>query len=75
MEGELDIDGALVLEDVSDETGLHVAHEHGTPVAVRARTAEEVKAALARPEVSTVIVPGDRRELLDLDLRELTYGA
>jgi hypothetical protein len=74
VEGELDVEGALVLDDVSDNTGLHVAHEHGTPVAIRARTAEDVKAALARPEVSTVLVPPDRRELLDLDLRELTYG-
>jgi len=75
VEGELDVEGALVLDDVSDELGLHVAHEHGTPVVIRARTAEEVRAALARPEVSTVVVPPDRRELLDLDLRELTYGA
>jgi hypothetical protein len=75
VDGELDVEGAVVLDDVSDETGLHVAHEHGTPVAIRARTAEEVKAALARPEVSTVLVPPERRELLDLDLRELTYGA
>jgi hypothetical protein len=74
VEGELDVDGALLLDDVADEAGLEVAHEHGRPVAVRARTAEEVKAALARPEVSTVLVPPDRRELLDLDLRELTYG-
>ena len=74
VEGELDVDGALVLDDVSDETGLHVAHRHGTPVAVRARSADEVRAALARPEVSTVLVPADRRELLELDLRELTYG-
>jgi len=74
VEGELDVEGALVLEDVSDQMGLHVAHEHGTPVVIRARTAEEVKAALARPEVSTVLVPADRRELLELDLRELTYG-
>jgi hypothetical protein len=74
VEGELDVEGALVLEDVSDEMGLHVAHEHGTPVVIRARTADEVKAALARPEVSTVLVPADRRELLELDLRELTYG-
>jgi hypothetical protein len=74
VEGELDVEGAVVLDDVSDEMGLHVAHEHGTPVVIRARTAEEVKAALARPEVSTVVVPPDRRELLDLDLRELTYG-
>jgi hypothetical protein len=74
VEGELDVEGALLLEDVSDATGLHVAHRHGTPVVVRARTAEQVKAALEHPEVSTVLVPDDRRELLDLDLRELTYG-
>jgi hypothetical protein len=74
VEGELDVEGALVLNDVSDETGLHVAHRHGTPVAVRAKTPEEVKAALERPEVSTVLVPPERRDLLDLDLRELTYG-
>jgi hypothetical protein len=74
VDGELDVEGALVLDDVSDEVGLHVAHEHGTPVAVRAGTPEEVKAALARPEVSTVLVPPDRRDLLELDLRSLTYG-
>ena len=32
VDGELDVEGALVLDDVSDDTGLHVAHEHGTPV-------------------------------------------
>lgn len=74
VEGELDIEGALVLNDVSDEMGLHVAHEHGTPVVVQARSAEDIKAALAHPEVSTVLVPPDKRELLDVDLRELTYG-
>jgi hypothetical protein len=30
--------------------------------------------ALARPEVSCVLVPPSERALLDLDLRELTYG-
>lgn len=74
VEGELDLGEALVLENVSDEIGLHVAHEHGTPLVVRARSAEEVKAALARPEVSVALVPADRRDLLELDLRELTYG-
>jgi hypothetical protein len=74
VEGELDVGNALVLSEVSDETGLHVAHRHGTPIVVRASTAEEVKAALARPEVSSVLVPPDRRDLLELDLRELTYG-
>jgi hypothetical protein len=74
VEGELDIEGALVLDDTSDETGMHVAHRHGTPVVVRARNAEEVKQALAHPEVAVALVPADRRDLLDLDLRELTYG-
>jgi hypothetical protein len=74
VEGELDTEGALVLDDVSDELGLHVAHEHGTPIVIRAQNADEVKAALARPEVSSVLVPSDHRELLELDLRELTYG-
>ena len=35
---------------------------------------EEVRAALARPEVAAVLVPEDRRDLLELDLTELTYG-
>jgi uncharacterized Ntn-hydrolase superfamily protein len=75
VEGELDIAGALVLDGVRDETGLHVAHSHGTPVVVRATTAEDVKAALARPEVASVLVPPERRDLLELDLRRLTYGS
>ena len=33
-----------------------------------------MKAALARPEVACVLVPDSKRELLDLDLTELTYG-
>jgi hypothetical protein len=33
-----------------------------------------VRAALARPEVAAVLVPDARRDLLDLDLTELTYG-
>ena len=74
VEGELDLGDALVLDDVSDETGMHVAHRHGTPIVVRAATAADVKAALARPEVSAVLVPPERRDLLELDLRELTYG-
>ena len=50
------------------------AHEHGRPVVVRAGSAEAVKAALARPEVASVLVPQSKRELVDLDLTELTYG-
>ena len=74
VEGELDVDDALVLDGVSDETALREAHAHGRPVVVRADSAEAVKAALARPEVASVLVPDAKRELLELDLTELTYG-
>jgi hypothetical protein len=68
------LDAALVLDDVSDVEALRVAHEQGMPVVVRAASAEEILAALKRPEVASVLVPESRRELLELDLRELTYG-
>jgi hypothetical protein len=71
LEGELDLEGALVLDRV-DEDALREAHEHGRPVAIRAHTPDEVKAALARPEVATAIV--DDPALRDVDLTELTYG-
>jgi hypothetical protein len=74
VEGELDLDDALVLDDVSDEAALKQAHEAGRPVLVRADSVEAVKLALARPEVASVLVPEARRELLELDLTELTYG-
>lgn len=74
IEGELDIDDALVLDDVSDNSALKAAHEAGQPVVVRADSPEAVKAALARPEVASVLVPESKRELLELDLTELTYG-
>ena len=74
VEGELDLDDALVLDDVADEDRLRQAHERGQPVVVRAASTEEVKAALSHPEVAAAIVPPERRELVDLDLRELTYG-
>lgn len=72
LEGALDLEGALVLDDVNDEERLRAAHAEGTPVVVRAATAEAVKAALARPEVASVLVPTE--ELLALDLTALTYG-
>ena len=65
--------GALVLDDVSDVERIAAAHRAGTPVLVRAATAEAVAAALARPEVSSVLVPPSARELRELDLTELTY--
>lgn len=74
VEGELDLGDALVLDDISDAAALKQAHERGQPVVVRAQSAEAVKGALARPEVACVIVPESKRDLLELDLTELTYG-
>jgi hypothetical protein len=74
VEGELELADALVLEEVSDVESLREAHDAGTPIVVRAASAEEIKAALSHPEVAVAIVPPDRGDLLDLDLRELTYG-
>jgi len=68
---ELDLADALVL-DAPDDEALRSAHAEGRPVVIRARTADEVKAALARPEVASVLV--DDPALRDLDLTELTYG-
>jgi hypothetical protein len=73
VEGELDVEGALVLDDVSDEDALREAHEQGRPVVVRAADAEGIRTALARPEVATVLVPPGRDDLLVLDLTALTY--
>ena len=60
--------------DSADDDRLREAHDAGTPVVVRASSPEAVKEALARPEVACVLVPAERRDLLDLDLTELTYG-
>jgi hypothetical protein len=74
VEGEVELPGdALVLDWVDDVAALHEAHDSGRPVAVRADTPQRVKSALARPEVSCVLVPPERRDLLDLDLTALTY--
>jgi hypothetical protein len=74
VEGALDVVGALVLDGVSDEEELRGAFAAGTPIVVRAADAVQIKAALARPEVSCVLVPPGRDDLLALDLTELTYG-
>ena len=71
LEGEIDVTEALVL-DVLDDEALREAHAQGRPVVVRATTATEVKAALARPEVALALVTDPA--LLELDLTELTYG-
>jgi hypothetical protein len=74
VEGELDLADALVLDDVHDDEQLREAFQSGMPVVVRASSSEEIKTALRRPEVSSVLVPRERRDLLELDLTELTYG-
>ena len=74
IDGEFDVGDALVIDDVGDVAALRDAFDAGRPVVVRARTAAEVKTALARPEVSCVVVPESERALLELDLTELTYG-
>jgi hypothetical protein len=68
------VEEALVLDGVDDLRPIAEAFEAGRPVVVRAASPEQVRAALARPEVAAVLVPEQRRDLLDLDLAELTYG-
>jgi hypothetical protein len=72
LEGSIDLEGALVLDSTDDVDRLREAHEQGTPVVVRAASADAVKRALARPEVACALVTDPA--LLDLDLRSLTYG-
>ena len=67
-------DEALVLDGVDNLLPLSEAFLTGRPVVVRASSPEEVRAALARPEVAAVLVPKERGDLLGLDLTELTYG-
>ena len=77
VEGEHDLplEDALLVDDVGDLAALRSAFDEGKAVVVRADNAPSVVAALARPEVSCVLVPPDKRELIDLDLVELTYGS
>jgi hypothetical protein len=72
LEGTIDLDGALVVDDVSHRDAIHDAHERGTPVVVRARNAADIVAALSLGEVSCALVTDE--SLLSLDLAELTYG-
>jgi len=72
LEGTIDLEGALVLDDVSDLDAIHAAHETGTPVVIRTSTAEEVHAALALGAVACTLVSDEA--LLSLNLAEMTYG-
>ncbi len=72
LAGTIDLSGAVELEGVADEAALQAAHAAGTPVVVRASSVGEVAVALARPEVSCVLVTDE--ELLTVDLADHTYG-
>jgi hypothetical protein len=72
LEGTLDLEGALVLDDVSDLVAIDEAHERGVPVVVRASTAGEVRDALSLGGVACALVSDE--SLLALDLPHLTYG-
>lgn len=74
LEGELELPDDVLWAEQADDEAIKAAHAEGRPVAAHASTAEEVKAALARPEVACVLVQPEHRELLELDLTELTYG-
>ena len=74
LDGDVELDDALVLDAVDDVGALRTAFDAGTPIVVLASSPEAIKTALARPEVACVLVPPDRRDLLELDLTELTYG-
>jgi hypothetical protein len=74
-EHDLPLEDALVLDDAEDRAALREAFDDGRAVVVRTDSAEGVVAALAQPEVSCVLVPPGQRDLVDLDLVELTYGA
>jgi hypothetical protein len=76
LEGDpaVPLDEALVVDDVASLDPLREAFDTGTPVVVRAATPEEIVAALARPEVTCVVVPFDRPDLLEIDLTKMTYG-
>ncbi len=70
--GTIDLTGALELDDVTAVDALRTAHADGIPVVVHAGSIEEITAALARPEVSCVLVADSG--LLAVDLADVTYG-
>ena len=70
LDGEVDLEGALVLDRWDD--AAHAAFERGQPIVLHAQDAHGVKEALAHPEVACVLVRDPA--LLELDLVKLTYG-
>ncbi len=74
VDGEVELPADVLWAEEANDEAIKAAHAAGRPIAAHASTLEQVKAALSRPEVACVLVPPDRRDLLDLDLRALTYG-
>ena len=72
LDGTIDLEAALVLDDVSDLAAIHEAHHAGTPIVVRCASPEDVHAALSLGPVSCALVTDEA--LLSLDLAEMTYG-
>ena len=72
LAGTVDLEGALLLDDVSDVAAIHGAHHAGTPVVVRCALAADVYAALSLGPVACALVTDEA--LLKLDLAEMTYG-
>jgi hypothetical protein len=72
LDGTVDVAGALELDGVEDVEALRAAHAGGVPVVVHAESARAITSALARPEVSCVLVADEA--LLSVDLADLTYG-
>ena len=72
LEGTVDIEGALVLDDVSDVAAIHEAHDSGIPVVVRCSSPEDVYAALSLGPVSCALVTDE--SMLAIDLTGMTYG-
>jgi hypothetical protein len=74
VQDELELPDDVLWLEQSTPDGLKAAHAAGRPVAAHASTPQGVKDALTHPEVACVLVPPERRDLLDLDLTALTYG-
>lgn len=74
VEGELDLPADTLWAEQAEDEEIRAAHASGRPVAAHASSPEDVRAALARPEVACVLVPPEHRDLVDLDLTRLTYG-
>ncbi|OLE29756.1 MAG: hypothetical protein AUG43_05350 [Actinobacteria bacterium 13_1_20CM_3_68_10] len=62
---------ALVLDDVSDDAKLREAHAAGTPVVVRAGSAEQIVAALIDRRLRPRRGPVGRRDAVEVPRRRL----